>query len=269
MANKTTPTEGWKKRNVRYEQIHNVDEKDMVKLVESLEIANGGKIADLMCGYGAVSREIAKYCAGKGLDVSLVLVEMFKEQLDRSYEELKGISNITRILSDARNECLEPASLDGAIIKMGVHEVPQKDQQQIVNNVYKALKEGRIFSMWDVMPESLEEQLLFQDIIRKKDELAGFDSLVKNRYFFRQDEAMAYFVAAGFKDVEHVQKISYRFSSENRLEAEFGGIESKLMAFNDYIRTRVPESMKEKLQYNDSGRTIEMTFTKGIVRGRK
>jgi ubiquinone/menaquinone biosynthesis C-methylase UbiE len=265
MINKT---EGWKKRNVRYEEIHNVNPFDMQKLVESLEIQNANRIADLMCGYGAVTREILNYCKETGISVNPVLIDLFSEQLNKSYEELKG-NNITRIIADVREKCLEHNSIDRAVIKMGVHEVPKKDQQIIIDNVYNSLKLGGIFSMWDVMPSTEEQQILFQDIIRKKDELAGFDSLTKNRYFFRLDEAISYLTKAGFKDVEHIHKIEYKFSSEKRLQPEFNGKEEKLVQWNDYIRNRVPEHLKEKLRYEDKGRTIDMAFTKGIVRGKK
>jgi len=242
-----------------YENIHNVSPIDLYQLVQSLEIKDGNIVADLMCGYGAVTREILKYHK-----VNPILLDKSQEQLERSCDGLGE-----RILSDMRTCPLEEESVDRAVIKMGIHEVPKTDQQTIVNQVYRILKQDGIFSLWDVMPTTEEHQILFQDIIRKKDELAGFESFMIDRYFFRLGEIQDYLKTAGFRDIEHVHKIKYRLSTGKRLDAEFKVDKTKLEEWNQYIRQRVPEHLKPILNYVDKRNTIEMTFEKGIVRARK
>jgi len=60
-----------------------------------------------------------------------------------------------------------------------------------------------------------------------------------DRYFFRLDEIQSYLKTAGFRDIEHVHKINYQSSTEKRLSTEFGGDQSKLEAWNQYIRDEI------------------------------
>jgi ubiquinone/menaquinone biosynthesis C-methylase UbiE len=252
---------GWKIRNAVYETVHNINPTDLHQLVKSLEIKEGNIVADLMCGYGAVTREILKYH-----QVIPILLDNSEEQLKKSYQEL---GKIERIFSDIRECPLEDESIDRAVIKMGIHEVPKKDQQIIINQVYRILRQRGVFSMWDIMPTTEEEQILFQDIIRKKDKLAGFESFVTDRYFFKLDEGMNYLRTAGFKEVEHIHKMNFWYSIDKLLNSDFRNDKNKLEEWNEYIRQRVPENLKSKLGYVDKGEKIEMNFEQGIIKGSK
>lgn len=267
-GNSEMTSDGWNIRNVRYEHIHNVQESDMNLLAESLELSDTNTVADVMCGYGAVTKALFTWC-GEGIKISAILVDCHSEQLDRSISELENNEHVTRLIGDARHTLFDPNSLDRAVIKMGIHEVPKVDQQLIVDNMFKALKPGGIFVTWDVAVDCEEVQILFQKIIREKDRLAGFDSLVKDRYFFTKEELVSYFKIAGFHSVECVKDISYRFSSKERLDSEFRNDIKILEKFNEYIRHVVPEHLRSFVHYEDVKDTIYMTFNKAIVKGRK
>lgn len=259
---------GWDKRNVRYEEVHNVSDEYLAVLAGALRLVEGNVFTDIMCGYGAVTKAVLDYHTSRGIRTKPILVDFSREQLDRSRIELPD-SSIPRLCEDARSLSLTEKSVDGVVIKMGVHEVPRKDQYKIIENAYNALKPGGAIALWDLMFETKLEQLVFQTIIREKDRLAGFDGLALNRYLPREDELRDYLHKAGFEAIELLQEIPYHFSSEKRLHAEFGGDEYKLAEWNEFIRAVVPDDVKEAIQYKDTGKTIEAVFRKGILRAIK
>jgi len=277
-AKSKTIQDGYKIRNVRYEEIHNVPQDFFDTIVKGLSIKNGDNIGDLMSGYGAISREVLKYAEKNKKRIELWLLDNHLEQLDRSHEELahwEHPSNlqqlkIHRIHSDARfSNVLKENSLDHAVMKMGLHEIPQCDQQGAVDNAYNWLKNGGTLMIWDRMARKKEDQELFSKIISEKDRLAGFDSFVKNRYFFRLDEGIEYMKKSGFKEVKVFKEIYLNFTSKVRLHTEFGGNENTLKSWNEFIRASVPEAMKKRLKYQDNGDDIKMVFAKAIICGKK
>ncbi len=255
---------GWEIRDARYEDIHKIDQKDFEQLVKTLEIKQGDVIADLMSGYGAATREILKYCR----NIKPILVDMSEKQLDRSKKEL-GTNLVERILADVKYCPLKDGSVDKVVIKMGLHEVPQNDQQTVIDQSYRILKQEGILAIWHMMLYTREEQKLFQDILREKDRLAGLDSLIVNRYFYRKDEIETYLDNAGFRDTKLFCEMDFDLAAEKRLHGEFNGDEDKLMSWMDYIRKRVPRELKSKTRYIDQGRIIKMTFRQEIIKSTK
>ncbi|MBI5390229.1 class I SAM-dependent methyltransferase [Candidatus Woesearchaeota archaeon] len=288
-------TLGWNIRNVVYEYIHAINPENLKTLVEHLEMSDGNIVVDLMSGYGSVMKEVLRQAHEKSISIVPVLVDMYEEQLDRAITELHltlrdgnfgksiHLEDGTQCYlkqEDARKlYCFWNNSLDRVVIKMGVHEVPKTDQQKIISEAYRVLKFGGVFGVWDLLPLGKQEQRVIQDIIRKKDELAGLESLAEQRYFFRRDEVWNYLehagdshyypYKAGFKDIEEVSTFPFCLSTEGRLDAEFHGDHNKLECWNNYIRYRVPPSMRSFFQYRDNGHTIQLMFRDGIIKGRK
>lgn len=270
--------DGWAIRNVRYEEVHKVPQTFFDELIEGLNIQEGDVIGDLMSGYGAVSREVLKQASKENKSISIWLLDNHKEQLDRSYTELLEFDHpqnlskyqIHRLICDMRSpDSLKENLFDKIVIKMGLHEVPQEDQQKVIDNSYRWLKKwGKLF-VWDRMPLRKDDQELFGRIIAKKDTLAGFDSFVKNRYFYRLDEGKKYLQQAGFRNVKVFKRIYLNFSSRVRLHTEFGSDLNKLREWNNYIREIVPEEAKERLKFEDKGDDIRMYFSKNIICGEK
>jgi ubiquinone/menaquinone biosynthesis C-methylase UbiE len=261
---------GYYERMVRYEEIHAIRQEDFDSLVEALQIEDGHLVADIMCGYGAVAREVLTYANQNDISVRTVLVDKNPIQLRRSHEELgRRPFVVERYLADARSLPFPANYLDRAAIKMGLQELQPKDKLEVVREVCCALKPGGIFGLWSVLCKDGNDQKVFQEVIRKKDQLAGFDSLAENRYLEREDEIERLLINSGFEDIELVRDIDYRLSTKGRLRPEFKGDVSKLQEWNEYIRAIVPDSMKERLQYDDKGDTIYMTFRQGIMRAVK
>lgn len=264
----TDHTQGWNKRSVRYEDIHNVSPDDLAVLARSLALKQGDTFVDLMCGYGAVAKAALQHYKSAGISVSPILVDSSKEQLARALSET-SLESCLKLNEDVRFLSLSDNSVDGIAIKMGLHEVPRRDQYDVVASAYRILRPGGVLAIWDLMFKDPTEQLAFQSIIHEKNRLAGFYDMALNRYLPREEDVRDYLWAAGFERAELVKEISYSFSSEKRLYSEFGGDKSKLEEWNDFIRAVIPENIKGKIGYKDSGRTIEAQFRKGILRAVK
>ncbi len=146
---------------------------------------------------------------------------------------------------------------------MGLHEKPKSEQLKIVKEFYRILKpEGRLV-VWDIMLDR-HNQGLFQSIIREKDRLAGFERLVRERYFFRKDEFLATLKKAGFSKIREFHKINYRFSSKGRLDQELGNDIRKLEKLNGFIRKTFSENLKKTLKYKEAEGDITFTITKEV-----
>ena len=146
---------------------------------------------------------------------------------------------------------------------MGLHEVPKEEQLKVLRDFFRILKPKGKVVIWDIMLNN-DNQSLFQDVIRKKDELAGFDMLVKERYFFREEEFLENVKKAGFTRIKDFHTIHNRFSSRRRLESELKNNIILLKRLNDYIRKRFPEELKKSLKYSDLGEDIQFNLIKKI-----
>ena len=158
---------------------------------------------------------------------------------------------------------------------MGVHEVPKKEQPKLFAEVYRIIKPGGKFVIWELALDE-ENQRIFQDVIRKKDELAGFTDLVKNRYLPRHDELRELFAQTGFVDVKDHFEMLYEPSTLGRKDelvskdrkhilGQQGQIfladeerlkqlsEERVAAWSQYVRERVPLELREKMGYRDLG----------------
>lgn len=250
---------GFDKRIVSYEYIHSTSPEDEEALLNAINPQPNEKILDAFCGYGAVG----KYCLEREPSIDLWLNDKSEVQIKRAKENLKNVSENHFILGHFPNVKFDKSSFDKVVIKMGLHEVQKEEQLKVAKKVFEILKPNGRFVIWDIMLKK-EFQKLWQDIIRKKDELAGFDMLVKERYFFREDEFLENMKKAGFTKIKEFHIVNYRFSSLKRLKQELHNDKKRLEQLNDYIRKRFPENLKKTLKYEDKGDDIQLSITKKI-----
>ena len=257
--------DGYNIRKVDFSKIHAVQGDDLRKLADAMEIPDGGQVLDLMCGYGAVSEHILDPARAEGRSVELSMCDLHRVQLDRIPNHVRGeAADVT--IGDARNLPYGDSQFDAVVIKMGLHEVPQIDQPLVLQEVFRVLKPGGRFVMWDVMPDTGEQQDAFMEQIQKKNELAGYESIVVDRYFSRGEQMPWLFEEAGFTGLELVFVANFQESTLARLDSELGGDRNKLEELNEYTRRCTPESIRAAVDYKDDGDSISMKIPNRIFR---
>ncbi len=250
---------GFDNRIVSYEKIHSISAKDIEKLVDAVNPRPGEKILDAACGYGSVGKAILD----REPRAHVIFVDESPVQIERARQNLPAVSQDQFIQSSLPSQPFGAETFDKIVIKMGLHEVPFSRQEEILATFNHILKlSGRVV-VWDIMLDHTTQEL-FQDIIRKKDKLADFNLLTKNRYFFREEEFLANSKRAGFAKVTDFHKINYRFSSQKRLSSELQNNTNKLDELNQYIRKKFTPQLKNLLSYEDLGDDIQFTITKKI-----
>jgi len=227
-------TKNWESRNAKYESVHNISTNDFNQAIKSLKLKEKEIVLDLMGGYGTVTEHIIKQ-----YPITPLLMDISNHQLTKS--KIKD-----KINSDSMKIPLKDNSINKIILKMGIHEVKKEEQYKIIKECYRILKPKGIISTWDMIPTTKKEQLLLQDILRKKDELSGFSDLVKNRYFFRKDELYDYYLKASFKEINSYHEFYFHLHTKNWLSSDLDNNNNKLQEWNDYIRERanIPSFLK-------------------------
>ncbi|KKR05950.1 MAG: Methyltransferase type 11 [Parcubacteria group bacterium GW2011_GWC2_39_14] len=250
---------GFDIRIVSYEHIHSIHKKDWNKLLKAINPQPNEIILDGMCGYGAVGKRILE----KENSAKLFLLDESKVQMKRAEANLPEVPKKNFTISSLPKSNFKKEFFDKIVIKMGLHEVPKKEQVNIAKEVSRILKPKGKFIVWDIMLNN-KTQSLFQDIIRKKDELSEFDMLTKERYFFKEDEFLKTMREATFSKITEFHTINYKFSSRKRLESELHNDKKKLNLLNEFIRKRFPKELKQPLDFKDNGDDIQFMITKKI-----
>lgn len=261
MSNNTTQT-GWDRRKADYTKAHGDSSDAFATLLAAMNLGNGMVIADVMGGYGDVSKQILDYCSKKRIGVHLTLSDRFREQIERSKQHLKEY-NLTRKIEDARCLAFKDNSLDKIVIKMGLHEVKKEDQLKVASEVYRSLREGGEAYIWESIGQDDYLAYFWRGIVRQKDILAGFTSLVENRYFPSEQEIVDTLKTGGFKDIQKVYSGEFKYITRNLL-TDFNGDLSKLDAWNEFLRQRLPDDVKKAINFTDEGDSISMSFSKLI-----
>lgn len=262
---------GFDIRIVRYEDIHNIADSDFDKLNEVASLTNGDAILDLGCGYGAVTVEMVKRNQGKR--IHYYLSDSSKVQIKRAQLEIKTLPIELRrhnkfefVLGHIIGSKFSDNCFDKIVAKMVIHEVSKENQQGSINQIFRILKPGGKLIIWDVSLNSGIQNCI-QSIIRKKDELAGYHDLVRNRYLLREDEILVLLKNAGFEDIGKAFELPYKLETKKRLLPEFKNNLEKLILWNNFIRqevSKLPNNILESINYYDSEDNISISFPKTI-----
>ncbi|WP_444939291.1 class I SAM-dependent methyltransferase [Microbulbifer sp. JMSA002] len=235
------------------------------KLLEALDLREGNKVLDLMSGSGTVSQLLLEYGDKKSMGLALSMCDTHHSQLKRINSKVRErVVDVT--VGDARALPYEKESFDAVVLKMGLHEVPQLDQPLVMRNVFRVLKRGGRFIIWQLLPASGVIQDVFTDIVRKTSMLAGCESQAFNRYFPRQDQISWLFKSAGFRGCEEIFQAEFTYSTRASLGAELGGDSSKLEILNNFARDRVPQEIRDSLCWRDTGEDISLKIPACIYR---
>ncbi len=282
-------------RIVDFSVIHNHREQDWVKFLKIIDARPGEVILSGMDGYGAPSKAIWETSASQGFIPEIYALDESPVQIARASEDFPYIPLDHRVTADMRKTPFSDSMFDTVVIKMGLHEVPKADQVEVLREVYRILKPGGKFVTWDLSFPDEEVQKVFQDLIRKKDQLAGFVSLVANRYFARREEILDAMNQAGLVNTAMVHEIDARLTmrvreselvSKVRIELEqhkgklskvdekyleeLGKVRcTKLVNFAKHYMASVPEDVKQRLHYEETSDDIKLIPNKEIIVGYK
>lgn len=284
-------TTGFDYRIVEYEKIHKIKAEYFESLIDAVDPKPGEVILDGMDGYGSVAKWIIKRTKEQGFKPEIFTLDESAVQIERARKNIPDIDEHHTVKADIRKTRFPNEKFDSVVIKMGIHEVLKEEQVKIFSEIFRILKSGGKFVVWELALDK-DNQKIFQDIIRKKDELAGFDSLVKNRYFPRHEELRELFTQAGFSDIRDHYEIFYEPSTFERkgelvskerkqFTEQKGEItpedEEKLQQLGKeradkltrYARERIPENLREKMKYKDLGNDVQFQVKKIIMVGTK
>lgn len=230
---------GFDSRVVKYEDIHNISNKDFSKLVNAIDPQNGEVILDLGCGYGSVTRETLSRNDDK--DLFFCLSDSSQVQLNRAIFEMNNVSNKSLLpnnmcfyLDDIVYTNFCENYFDKVVAKMVIHEIKKESQETACKQIFRILKPGGKLIIWDLALNESNQNFI-QNIISKKDELADFTDLVDNRYLFTKKELFEILHESGFICIEEKFEINYRLETKKRLRAEFNNDYNKLLSWNNFI----------------------------------
>jgi ubiquinone/menaquinone biosynthesis C-methylase UbiE len=269
------PRGGFDQRIVSYEAIHYIRQQDFSALVSVIDPKDGDIILDAGAGYGAVTREVLS--RHQTIDLDFHLLDLSSVQGARAIDELSSLFGRSRVklMKFIQDSMVHPPCTDDffntIVAKMSIHEVMKSQQPEVFGQLYRILKPGGRFVIWDIVVPD-EAQWFVRELLRKKDELAGFDYLAENRYFPTNGEWLELFEQAGFEQIKKETDITYKLQTSGRLEPEFHGDCRKLEAWNSHIRALTKELSAEvlrQLEYEDLGNNITVRFPKAIFSARK
>jgi ubiquinone/menaquinone biosynthesis C-methylase UbiE len=268
---RTCTNNDWNRRCVDFRKIHGDSSTAFSDLVGAINWYDGIKIADVMCGYGDVSRHLLEEAKRRNTRVDLSLIDFSETQLNASRAVTRPTipnngSTVDYILEDARDYSRRSSDLSSVIMKMGLHEVPLYDQGTLISNWANHLMDGGEIFVWEIFGGSPEAHEFFKDMVRTKDALADLTDFVANRYLPSEREINRTMRTASL-DVTCIYDGEQRLTEKYLVD--FEGDKRKIDAFNGYVRNNLTDSLREELDFEDLGNSVEMTFQQKIFRGVK
>ena len=267
---------GFDIRIVKYESLHNISEEDFSIFVKAISPSESDCILDVGAGYGAATREIVKRNSHK--NVHYFLSDKSSVQLSRaklalaprlSYAHTK--SSPLFFQDDIVHSNFRSESFDKVVGKMVLHEIDQQEQGKAIKEIYRILKPFGSLIIWDVVLDKPIQRFV-QSVIKKKDELAGFEDLARFRYLFTQNEIFGYLENAGFTDIDTFHHLEYVLNTSRRLDPEFNGDIKKLHKWNHFIveeYEKLDSEAKSKINLTCNYDNCRIHFGKQIIRAFK
>jgi ubiquinone/menaquinone biosynthesis C-methylase UbiE len=219
-------TEDYNRRTVEYAHIHATSRIHFDIFFDILGLKEGQRLLDVGGGYGEILLEYMK--RNQGGQVFYDLLEPSALQLE------KGRTRISADISEAfmhqnvqffQNDFLDFQSenlLDHVLLKMVFHEFSWNNKVAVLKKAKSLLKAGGHLTVWrPYLRGSVRD--FFSTVIKKKDELAGFGTMQRTRYFCSEEEFEALLLEAGITPAEPIFLLEYIYDTTRRFESELKG----------------------------------------------
>jgi len=210
------------------QHLHNLTENDIDKFISIVKINKNEIILDAMAGNGAIAKELSKK------DINLYVLDKSEFQIN---EAKNNIKNAKFYVASALKMPFKNNFFDKVFIRSSIYEVPKKQQISLYKEILRVLKKHGSFINWTWKIDETNKKT-FQKLIKEKDKIAGFDELVKNRYFPTKEEFEEDIKKAGFSRIEFFNlDIHYTPSTQKWFEIDFKKDKKKLTQLNNYIKS--------------------------------
>jgi ubiquinone/menaquinone biosynthesis C-methylase UbiE len=258
-------------RNADYAVVHAESDIDFDQFIAVLDIKDGEKVIDVGGGYGSIFIRLIQRKPHISFKYDLLDGGMFQlkkgeEKIKILLEQFDNSSEVRYLHQDACELTLEEDYYDLVICKMFLHEIPLQLKKKLISDLFTIVRPGGRIVVWN--PDLHEnDHKFFTSVIRKKDELAGFDSLVQNRHFFLNSDFEKMMLDAGFTNFERMLTFDYHLHTINRLNEEFAGDKEKLKQWNQHIlniAADLDEPTRTDLKIMANEDDVYINFKRGI-----
>jgi len=258
-------------RNADYAVVHSESEVDFNEFIEALAIQDGECVVDVGGGYGSIFMRLLQRHPKIKFDYDLLDGGLFQlkkgEQKITALQKLYSNQSQVRYLHQDALQLNLPANYyDLVICKMFLHEIPEIYKKELIKDLFSIVKPGGRVVIWN--PDLEEHDYTFYtNVIKKKDQLAGYESLVQNRHFLLNRDFYRLMQDAGFIEAKKLLTFDYHLHTVNRLNEEFGGDELKLQEWNHYIMSIAEEldvPTRELLKIQSLDNDIYINFKRSV-----
>ncbi|MDT3401523.1 class I SAM-dependent methyltransferase [Mucilaginibacter terrae] len=268
---KTPVMNAYEVRNADYAVVHAESEVDFDQFIQVLNIQNGEKVIDVGGGYGSIFIRLLQRQPHINfeydlLDGGMLQLRKGEERISALLAKHNNPSAIRYLHQDATQLNLNGNYYDLVICKMFLHEIPESCKKALIDSLFAIAKPGGRLVIWNPDLED-NDYKFYTSVIRKKDELAGYESLVQNRHFLLNRDLYNLMESAGFTAVQKLLTFDYHLHTVNRLNEEFAGDKEKLQAWNDYILQIAEEldvTTRQSLKIIKQDDNIYINFKRGV-----
>jgi len=268
---KNPVTNAYEVRNADYSVVHSESEIDFDQFIQVLNIQNGEKVIDVGGGYGSIFIRLIERQPNIRFEYDLLDGGMFQlkkgeQRISALLEKHDNQSAIRYLHQDATQLNLHGNHYDLVICKMFLHEIPETCKKSLIDSLFAIVKPGGRLVVWNPDLED-NDYTFYTSVIRKKDELAGYESLVQNRHFLLNRDFYDLMQSAGFIGVQKLLTFDYHLHTVNRLNEEFSGDKQKLQEWNNYILQIAEEldgTTRESLKITNQDDNIYINFKRSV-----
>lgn len=263
----------YQSRDVDFSIIHGETKEVYQKFINALNIKDGYKLLDLGGGYGSLLIHLQENEPQKSFqydlaDTSEGFINKAKNTIPDFLKTKKSSIIANFNLVDAIEMNLPDKYYDIVVCKMFIHEIPKETQSIIFNKLFSIIKLGGHVFFWSPDLNS-ENYSFYTKTIQKKDELANFNNLARERHFLLNSELISQLKIAGFSDIERLFNFDYNLNTSLRLKSEFHNNIDILKEWNTYIleiANLLDLELKNKMVVGKQEDNLHIRFQRAIYK---